>query len=150
MGTNIVRNGLQHEKQRQKRYYDKHAKELTPLRPGQEVLIKSGKTWEPAVVNSLPTEPRSYNVQTSSGQIYRRNRRHLTPARCPQVAMDDDDWPSSDQGTNENSPQESTSEIRLNSDENPTEQVSSASTGSNLRRNNRSVRKPTRYVETWT
>ncbi len=55
-------------------------------------------TWKPATVVGIRDEPRSYNVITSSGTIYRRNRRHLRPDRsvihnthpgCPMYSDDD-------------------------------------------------------------
>ena len=63
-------------------------------------------------------------------------KKPVTPARGtnrPQVIIDHDDWPSSDQRTTENSSQEPSSEIHTASDEDSTEQISSANTGSNLR-----------------
>uniref|UniRef100_A0AAV2MQP1 SH2B adapter protein 3 n=1 Tax=Knipowitschia caucasica TaxID=637954 RepID=A0AAV2MQP1_KNICA len=39
--------------------------------------MQTERGWRPAVVTTSRTEPRSYNIVTSSGQQYRRNRRHL-------------------------------------------------------------------------
>ena len=37
---------LHKEKQQQKHYYDKHAKQLTTLQPGQNVRVQIGKQWQ--------------------------------------------------------------------------------------------------------
>lgn len=64
----------------QKSYHDQTAcKELPPLVPGQSVRIRDevSKQWEPAIVSSKLDTPRSYQVQTSTGSLLRRNRRSL-------------------------------------------------------------------------
>ena len=71
--TEVVRSELHKEKQQQKHYYDKHAKQLTAFRPGQNVRVQIGKQWKSAVVTSVPSEPISYNIQTPNGQTYQRN-----------------------------------------------------------------------------
>ena len=70
---------LQDRQQQQKRYHDRHARELPPLLKEQPVrMLRDGK-WEPARVIGHADEPRSYHVQTpgGNGAVYRRNRRHL-------------------------------------------------------------------------
>ena len=67
-------------KRPQKQYYNRHAKQLSDLLPGQSVRFQIGKQWKPAVVTSISSEPRSYNIQILNGQSYRRNRRHLMPS----------------------------------------------------------------------
>ncbi|KAI4890200.1 hypothetical protein NFI96_001996, partial [Prochilodus magdalenae] len=69
-------------KQRQAYYYNRRngVQELPPLRLGDSVLTKldGQKQWTtPAVVHSTSSTPRSYIVETSKGECYRRNRRHL-------------------------------------------------------------------------
>ena len=63
----------------QKSYHDRNVKELNPLVPGQHVNIQDQDTrkWSPATVIATRPEPRSYEVQSQSGGIFRRNRRHL-------------------------------------------------------------------------
>ncbi len=72
---------LQHHQLKQKSWYDRTAALLPVLRRGQRVYMRIKNTWKAAVVVSLRDEPRSYDVITSSGTIYRRNRRHLRPDR---------------------------------------------------------------------
>lgn len=65
---------------RQKLYYDKQAKDLQPLQSGDQVMVQptstSQKEWKPGVI--LQRQGRSYDIQTSSGNL-RRNRIHLRP-----------------------------------------------------------------------
>ena len=56
--------------------HDKRAKPLSKLKVGQPVTIQKGKIWEPAKVVSQYND-HSFNVETSDGGIYRRNRRFL-------------------------------------------------------------------------
>ncbi len=60
---------------RQKRYYDFKSRSLPGL--GDTVHMRRQEGWKPAAVLSRREEPRSYNVQSPSGQIFRRNRHHL-------------------------------------------------------------------------
>ena len=63
----------------QKRQHNEHAKDLPNFCAGQRVRVQDQDTrgWTPAVVRQACTEPRSYIVETPSGQVLRRNRRHL-------------------------------------------------------------------------
>ena len=69
---------LNQKQQEQKRYYDRNTKPLKPLKPGDQVRIRSDKKrWEPGFVKSKCPEPRSFNIKTESGSILRRNREHI-------------------------------------------------------------------------
>ena len=63
-------------------YYDKTAKDLPPLEPGDRVRIRPGrdKQWRQAEVL-----PRSYVVRDQQGTVFRRNRRQIiaTPQDQP-------------------------------------------------------------------
>jgi len=79
---------LQDCQRKQKHYYDKHSKSLT-----QDVVhYQTSTSREPAVITQKHSAPRSYNLVTASGNIIRRNRRHLQPTQevspnaAPQVA----------------------------------------------------------------
>ncbi|CAB4000248.1 Hypothetical predicted protein [Paramuricea clavata] len=61
----------------QKLYYDRGSKELPTISQGEQVRIKQGKIWNPAVVTSQAHTPRSYIVQSPDGSTYRRNRKHI-------------------------------------------------------------------------
>ena len=65
-----------------KQNYDQHAKEHKPLQPGATVRYRKHNTWSKKgrVVKKL-SQPRSYQIETESGNIIRRNRRHLVNTR---------------------------------------------------------------------
>lgn len=71
------REKLELVRKKQKFYYDRHSKPLTPLIEGDEVRIRpynlNNKEWKPAsVIKRL--DQRSYEVLTESGKVLRRNR----------------------------------------------------------------------------
>ena len=83
------KNQLQRQQERQKQSYDKGAKHLAPLRPGDSVHFRKGNRWKPAVVIAKHMLPRSYIISCDGMQL-RRNRRHLlyTPGiRAPTVQV---------------------------------------------------------------
>ena len=70
---------LEGRKNREKFYYDRGAKDLKELRPGDVVRIKiqdKDKEWVKAKV-AEKVDPRSYKARTEDGMLYRRNRRHV-------------------------------------------------------------------------
>ena len=81
---------LQQRQHNEKTYYDRASKELTPLAPQQtvRVLNPTRKTWDLAKVVSSANTPRSYNIQTTRGATYRRNRKHLRDT--PETWKEDD------------------------------------------------------------
>ncbi|MGH0129109.1 UNVERIFIED_CONTAM: hypothetical protein FKN15_037177 [Acipenser sinensis] len=62
---------------KQKAYYDRDAAPLKPFKAGDPVRLETTQGWFPATVQNVRREPRSYDVVTGSGRVYRRNRRHL-------------------------------------------------------------------------
>jgi hypothetical protein len=86
----------------QKQYFDNRGtKELKPLRTGESVMIQHpcNLTWKPGIVASTCEEPRSYIIQTTDGERYRRNRRFLRsiPPPVPRI-------PQRPEGTEEQAP----------------------------------------------
>ncbi|XP_052809379.1 uncharacterized protein K02A2.6-like [Mya arenaria] len=81
---NTDKTHLDHQKQRQKLYYDQRrgAKELVLLQNGQNVRISPNPNsqnpgkWTPGIVVEKHDKPRSFVVQ-SGNRLYRRNRKHL-------------------------------------------------------------------------
>ena len=69
-----------------KQNYDQHAKEHKSLQPGATVRYRKHNAWSKKgrVVKKL-SQPRSYQIETESGNIIRRNRRHLIHTREPFV-----------------------------------------------------------------
>ncbi len=68
--------------QRQKEQFNKNARQLPILIPGQEVLIqdRDSKKWtEFGTISSVRDDQRSYFVTKQNGVITLRNRRHLRP-----------------------------------------------------------------------
>ena len=63
--------------QRQKWYYDRSAIALLPLDKNDEVRIEGPGSWNRTATVLQQVAPRSYNVVTEDGDVYRRNRRHL-------------------------------------------------------------------------
>lgn len=73
---------LMQQREKNKKHFDRSAKPLSTLVPGQEAtLIDGGKRKPVTVINRTP-EPRSFMVVDRQGRKYRRNRRHLV-ARAP-------------------------------------------------------------------
>ena len=68
-----AREQLQKRQQKQVQYYNRGTRPLSPLSQGDVVQYKTGSKWQPAVVVSKNTAPRSYNIQTASGNITHRN-----------------------------------------------------------------------------
>ena len=64
------------QKARQKLYYNRSAKDLPNLHPGDIVSVRDPirNEWNNQGVVTNMVEPRSYNVQTESGALLRRNR----------------------------------------------------------------------------
>ncbi|KAL1271928.1 hypothetical protein QQF64_030944 [Cirrhinus molitorella] len=72
-----VKKRLVQQQKKQAHYYNLHAKPLSVIQPGSVVRMETSQGWKPAVVMEKRPEPRSYNIVASSGQTYRRNRRHM-------------------------------------------------------------------------
>ncbi|XP_077528618.1 uncharacterized protein LOC144141008 [Haemaphysalis longicornis] len=70
---------------------------LSPLDKGSVVRLRNA-TWSPKGTVTRRTSPRSYEVETEDGRVFRRNRRHLLATReqCAAGASDDDDYGSPD------------------------------------------------------
>ena len=68
--------------ERQKRYFDRHAKDLPPLPCGREVRIQpfEGHRWGRGTVIKQ-VDPKSYLVRRENGSVVRRNHKHLRHAK---------------------------------------------------------------------
>ena len=68
---------LTRQQERQKVHYDRTAKPMKELQPGDVVRIRKGSTWsDPAIVTRADKAPLWYWVDTGP-RVLRRNRRHL-------------------------------------------------------------------------
>ena len=85
-------------KEKQKKYYNRNAKDLPPLLTGDVVRIEpeaKGQQWGKAkVISQNEYRPRSYKVETEAGQILDRNRRHLKATPPSPWLADEQDGPS--------------------------------------------------------
>ena len=90
-----IQKQLEKRQQKQRQYYNRGARSLLPLSPGDAVRYKTGSKWQPAIVVSKHTTPRSYIIRATNGNILRRNRRHLkrTVEAPPELnySIDDDE-----------------------------------------------------------
>jgi len=124
--------------ERQKFYYDKHAKPLKGLQEGDSVRYRKGKSWEPAVVVNEHSSPRSYNITTDRGINLRRNRVHLqrtTQEPTPQITNEDyDDLPINDPTSRQQDTQDR-----------PNAPTNTASEPHRILRPREAIRKPARY-----
>ena len=105
-----VKRKIKAQKDKQKYYYDRQAKELPTLEVGDRVRTQRNSHWEPAIVTGVSTKPRSYIITTPQGEIYRRNRKHLSPQKLderrkislsPQDKAEDDVIDPHDSPTNQ-------------------------------------------------
>jgi len=77
-GSEKVKEFKEQQKAKQKVYYDRGTHHLPELCAGEEVRFKDKtNTWSQKGVVLEQIQPRSYNIETSSGVVLRRNRQHL-------------------------------------------------------------------------
>ena len=76
-----VKRKIQDQKNKQKFYYDRQTKELPPLKVGDKIRTQKKTHWEPAIVTGVSMKPRSYIITTPQGNVFRRNRKHLSPQK---------------------------------------------------------------------
>ncbi|XP_030855818.1 uncharacterized protein K02A2.6-like [Strongylocentrotus purpuratus] len=89
VNTRSVRGRKEDHKVKQKERFDKHARDLSKLKPGDHVILQDMKTntWSKrGIVRSAQDRNRSYQIETETGEIRRRNRRHLRPVPRQQQA----------------------------------------------------------------
>lgn len=81
INTDHFKELLRERQNKQKRYYDKNAKDLKDFQKGDKVMIHAEgkqKPHEKGLIIEKDTNPRSYKVKTEQGQIIKRNRKHLS------------------------------------------------------------------------
>ena len=96
--NNEISMKLQLKKEKQKKIYNKKAKDLPIIPIGTTVGIHDGKTWsEKALVTGKSRMLRSYNVKIESRRVLRRNRQHLILSKKPfktTIEVDNDVTPA--------------------------------------------------------
>ena len=75
-----LRKQMQSSQTKPKHYYDRSAKPMKPLNPGEEVRIRQGKLWKPAIVRKK-TNDRSYIIERQDCGSYRRYRQNLLKSK---------------------------------------------------------------------
>ncbi|XP_064641934.1 uncharacterized protein K02A2.6-like [Lineus longissimus] len=77
--SQIVHEKLLQRKNVAKTMHDRHSRKMPyqPLKPGDQVRIQNEKVWTPGEIMAKADQPRSYHVQTSNGNVLRRNRSHM-------------------------------------------------------------------------
>ncbi|XP_072142027.1 uncharacterized protein [Dermacentor andersoni] len=103
-----VHDRLQTIRRRQKIHYDRSARNISPLTPGQRVTTYDTlqRTWAPAIVLRPAATPRSTIVKTEDGHEIRRTREHLREA-APQPEPE-----STSQGPSEDDLQSGQQQLR--------------------------------------
>ena len=135
----------------QKRHYDKGARALKPLYPGDRVKMHDGKGWNVEAQLVKGVAPRSYDVITPEGVTYRRNRRHLllVPQLEPAEPQEGEDTPQENTVTSQTAPEPTPlhtygpREIRLSGRTTPLDTTEL----SELRKSSRTIKAPQRLIE---
>ena len=139
----LVKETINLQKQRQKQYYDRSSKKLSPLHPGNTVIIQDRGSSIFGKITGVADAPRSYIVTTANG-VYRRNRRHLKLTKHQNTEDESDSYSyhnSQSLPTTENKDHQGSHETQTDQ-ENPVEDP--------VRRSTRIKRRPDWYVETHT
>ena len=88
-----VHKSLEKKRKQNKVHYDKSAKTLSMLQPGDTVRMQTDRGYDKiAIIESRTDDPRSYIVKCN-GKQYRRNRKHLLLVTETTEQSDDDDIP---------------------------------------------------------
>ena len=131
--TKSVRGRKEEAKVKQKQRYDRHAQDLSKLKPGDHVILQdmNTNTWSKRGIVKSVLPNRSYQIEMESGEIRRRNRRHIRLNPSQQRLPTQDDY-----------------ELDDNADETPAEQPPDGSVTSSTRarttRSGREVKPPNR------
>ena len=72
-----VKEKLRLKQEKQKHYFDQHAKHLPTLEKGDRIRIQLGSHLKPGVVTEHAQTPSSYRIRTDEGREYLKNRRTL-------------------------------------------------------------------------
>ena len=91
----LVREELARERKKQKLYYDRTARDCSPMNAGERVRVKDPQEnlWRKGTVITVLTQPRSYIVRDElTGKTSRRNRRLLNTAEEPPIERGEDDF----------------------------------------------------------
>ena len=88
-----VHKSLEKKRKQNKVHYDKSAKTLSMLQPGDTVRMQTDRGYDKiAIIERRTNDPRTYIVKCN-GKQYRRNRKHLLLVTETAEQSDDDDIP---------------------------------------------------------
>ena len=77
LDSHKVMEKLRLKQEKQKHYFDQHAKHLHTLEKGDRIRVQTRRHWKPGVITDHAGTPRSNRNRTDEGKEYRRNRRGL-------------------------------------------------------------------------
>ena len=117
-----VKEKLRLKQEKQKHYFDQHAKHLPTLEKGDRIRVQMGSHWKPGVVTEHAGTPRSYRIRTDEGREYHRNRRVLmkSPESDPSATDISPHLESPTVRTNRSSPSKETADQAVSFSEEPT------------------------------
>uniref|UniRef100_A0A3Q2YZ04 Integrase catalytic domain-containing protein n=1 Tax=Hippocampus comes TaxID=109280 RepID=A0A3Q2YZ04_HIPCM len=134
-----IQSKMDYLKSKQKQRYDKATKTLPPLVKDDVVRIQDQKMWNKKATVLKEVGPRSYEVRTKDGNVFRRNRRDLRKTKEHFQETNDETLSEDVVST----PTESNmTELNKNGHEPSSE--NDTSTSPVLRRSKRNIKKPVR------
>ena len=162
--TGKIKEKLKNRQQKQKHYHDKYSsKDLKSLKPGQKVAVLHDKKWIPGTGIEKHQTPRSFVVETPSGNKLRRNRRHINTTKAdlhqreeisePEILLRYEtqrNQPSENPQISQNQSvqrNESRSSIQTSKNTSPEKNQSFESAGVRSTRSGREIRAPTKYKD---
>ena len=114
-----VRDNIKRKRQQAKAAYDKHAKPLPELQVGEPVRLQPVNPKTPWEKGSCVAKvgPRSYLIETESGNLYRRNRKFIRQDPSQERASSDNSGtnPSSETSPDAGSPTKSLPDTKVDS-----------------------------------
>ena len=82
MNPEVTQRRFEDKQEKPKMFYDRNAKTRASISDGDHILLRKNMgDYQSAVVIMKEETPRSYNVRTKDGAIYRRTSRHLKKPR---------------------------------------------------------------------
>ncbi|KAJ8035030.1 hypothetical protein HOLleu_22106 [Holothuria leucospilota] len=72
-----IQQDIEKRQNKARHYFDQKTIHLKPLQQQDTIRVRVGKQWKPARLLFPNRQPRSYNLETEQGKIWRRNRRDI-------------------------------------------------------------------------
>lgn len=91
--TQQVMENIERRQQKSAQHFNRRTRRLEPLKQDDTIRVRSGKKWMPAqLTQQQPAQPRSYNILTEQGKVWRRNRVDLRKTKEKNIFNRDIDW----------------------------------------------------------